>query len=246
MRIDRDIRTGPVREGDLFELFWENSALNETNLPAFRRNVARFSALADHPPVRALPTTPVPLARSPRRMLRTFRARRSERSFGVSPLSMRDLGRLLDAVSEHGGRRAYGSAGALYPCELVCLCDNVDPILDGAAHHFDPVSHNLSRVKAIPPLEQWEMSLNFPHEGRPQMILVVGVRSDRLIAKYGERGGRFALLEVGGLLQTVALQAARLGLAACVLGGGLDRAVAGLAGFAPGMHIAAMMAIGRR
>ena len=43
-----------------------------------------------------------------------------------------------------------------------------------------------------------------------------------MTAKYGERGGRFALLEAGAVMQQLSLTATDLGLAGVVVGGLLD------------------------
>lgn len=52
--------------------------------------------------------------------------------------------------------------------------------------------------------------------------MVATLFPDRLTAKYGERGGRFALLEAGAVMQQLSLTATDLGVAGVVMGGLLD------------------------
>ena len=52
--------------------------------------------------------------------------------------------------------------------------------------------------------------------------MVATLFPNRLTAKYGERGGRFALLEAGAVMQQLSLTATDLGLAGVVVGGLLD------------------------
>jgi nitroreductase len=51
---------------------------------------------------------------------------------------------------------------------------------------------------------------------------------DRATAKYGERGGRFALIEVGHAAQNLALRLVAEGMAGCEAGGLLDEPVKAL------------------
>ena len=64
--------------------------------------------------------------------------------------------------------------------------------------------------------------VGFTRRKRPALVLIFAVRVGRLAQKYGERGGRFALIEVGHACQNVALRLATDGLVGYQLGGILD------------------------
>lgn len=63
-------------------------------------------------------------------------------------------------------------------------------------------------------------------------MVVAVLFAGRLTGKYDERGGRFALLEAGAVMQQLSLAAAELGLAGVVAGGLIDNYWAGQLGVA--------------
>jgi len=62
-------------------------------------------------------------------------------------------------------------------------------------------------------------------EGGALLWILVGDGA-RVAAKYGDRGGRFLLLEAGHLMQNLCLLSASLGLATVPMGGALEPEVA--------------------
>ena len=65
-------------------------------------------------------------------------------------------------------------------------------------------------------------------EGTPSLYLCITADFEELIAKYGERGYRFALIESGHLAQNIMLVAESMNLNMVALGGYYDKALAKL------------------
>ena len=117
------------------------------------------------------------------------------------------------------GSRGHPSAGALYPVEVFCLCGDVGGGLAATACCYNPDNHSLTPVGPLPPWPEWSGALNLAVDGVPQVVLLFVLVTDRVVAKYGAMGGRFALIEVGHAAQNLALRLAADGLAGCEAGG---------------------------
>ena len=90
--------------------------------------------------------------------------------------------------------------------------------------YYDAEKHGVVVVSdSAPTWDEASMALNMNIEGTPDLLIVFVTFSDRAIAKYGERGGRFALLEVGAAMQQLSLQLAEsTNMKGVVVGGMLD------------------------
>jgi SagB-type dehydrogenase family enzyme len=150
-----------------------------------------------------------------------LRRRRTVRAFSKKPVGRKALATLLREAAGVTGEmelpgarlvqklRAWPSAGGLYPVELYPL------VLDEGAYHFDPVEAALEVLVEGPVRERVA-----PHvfgELGPLLVVLTGV-PERTMVKYGERGYRLLLLDVGHLSQNLLLAAEGLGLAACPIG----------------------------
>ncbi len=71
------------------------------------------------------------------------------------------------------------------------------------AAHYNADNHSLSVVGPLGESYADTLSLD-GFEGVPQLIVVFVLFPDRMTEKYGERGGRFALIEVGHAAQNLA------------------------------------------
>lgn len=216
----------------LYDLFWENSKLGRRTVPAFRRRLEHW-AVADHDPEPLVyPGSDVRLRRADDRLARLIAARRSRRAFSTSPLPARRLGRLLSAFAAgtHGAR-GFPSAGALYPLEIFCLLENVSGSPGRAAVHYNADNHSLSVVGPLPAVDDYADALTLDgFEGIPHVMVVFVLFPSLMTEKYGERGGRFALIEVGHAAQNLALRLVREGLVGCEVGGLLDDEVVRILG----------------
>jgi nitroreductase len=66
------------------------------------------------------------------------------------------------------------------------------------------------------------------------LLWILAGDAARVEAKYGDRGGRFLLLEAGHLMQNLCLLSASLGLSTVPLGGALEPEIARSLGLPPG------------
>ena len=215
-----------------YELFWENSKLAPETIGEWQRRVDEWAAREHEPAALRYAGADIPLPRARDALQRTLRRRASSARFGPRPLTMTALGRLLDACAgSAAGRRTYASAGATYPVELFCLLENVAGPLRGSACYYNADNHSLAVAGRLPPWEQWRACLNLDCDV-PAVVFVFAVFPERVTAKYGDRGGRFALIEVGHACQNLALRAARERLAGVEAGGLADDSVKALLGLA--------------
>ena len=164
---------------------------------------------------------------------RALHARRSVRDFGVRPITVEDLSRLLWAaqgITSVSGGRTAPSAGALYPLEVLALASTVEGLEPGV-YRYRPHRHRLVEVRsgdgraelAIAALEQECVA-------KSAAVLVVAASFERASDRYGERGRRLVLLEAGHVAQNVQLEAVSLGLGAVIVGLFDDEAVKRAAG----------------
>ena len=156
-------------------------------------------------------------------------ARRSVRSFGDVPLTLKQLSQLLWAAqgitSEDGTRRAAPSAGAKYPLEVFVVAGEVEGLPAGV-YRYVPKGHSLSLVKRGDVRER--LSAEALSQGcvrsAPASIVIAGVYQ-RTREKYGERAERYVHIEVGAVAENVYLEAESLGLATVFAGAFSDGGV---------------------
>lgn len=217
---------------DLYELFWENSKLNPVTARAFGARIASYGASAAGSRPLRFATPDVPMMRPTDALASLMDRRRSERAFSSTPLSPRQLGRVLGAFAKSSdGSRTFPSAGATYSAEVFCLLNNVKGSLNGHAVYYDCDRHSVSIVGEIPAWEHYADTVNITTVGVPQLVFVFVVLPERTTRKYGERGGRFALLEIGHAAQNLALRLVAERMVGCAAGGLHDdsfRAMLGL------------------
>lgn len=157
--------------------------------------------------------------------------RRSVRDFREQALGLGELGQLLWAaqgITDSQGLRTAPSAGALFPLEVYVIAGNVEGLAPGI-YHYHPSTHRLRQVAdgdRRAALSQAALGQETLEEA-PAVIALSAVYV-RTVAKYGERGVRYAHMEVGSVAQNVYLQATALGLGTVFIGAFDDDAVADL------------------
>lgn len=211
---------------ELYDLFWCNSTLSRATIAAFGSGIEDYAGSADgRPPGLRYAAADMPLHRPSDRQFKQMARRRSERRFSHAPLSARQLGAILAAFAStaEGGRRVHGSAGGTYPLEIFCLLNNCEGPAAGRVAYYNADNHSLAAVGELPAWASYADAVNLD-TGKtvPQLVVVFVVMADRVTGKYGERGGRFALIEVGQALQSFALRLVQEDLVGCALGGLLD------------------------
>ena len=118
-------------------------------------------------------------------------------------------------TSERGGHalRASPSSGALFPAEIYVAAQQVEGLTAGI-YHYDPLGHGLERVSSESPAAR---ALGVPHLPAGPLALVVTVMLRRTGFKYGHRAYRYAVADVGHLLENLRIGAAEAGLEALPL-----------------------------
>ena len=226
--------------------FWEASSLDRFRVGAF---TTRLLAYADQPPaVHPLtpPGAPIELRPVHDRLQRLFNARRSRRSFSHRPLRHRHVERILAATGPGPGGRVIPEAGGLAAIHVYALVRHARGPLGGQVVRYDHVTHQATPLGAVPPDDRLRELFGLDGATLPQQVLVFVVDPTAVIAKYGSRGGRFVLQQVGHAAQNVGLRLAVDRLRGYVLGGGLDHDVLHVLGLAhTGARYAGAMACGR-
>jgi SagB-type dehydrogenase family enzyme len=163
---------------------------------------------------------------------KAIKQRRTVRSFADEPLTIDQLSQILWAaqgVTDEGGlKRAAPSGGALYPIDVYAVVgkNGVQGLAQGV-YLYDPPLHSIRKIvvtdqredAAVAALKQMWMAT-------APVILVLTAEYSRITIKYGKRGKRYAMIEVGHIGQNIFLQCEALGLAAGIVGAFDDRDVA--------------------
>lgn len=218
---------------EFFDDFWTASELSALSRPAFGARLAEFEDSVPAVDPWSRPAGPVPAARLTGPLADLLARRRSARRFADRPLDEITLGRLLSSLTGQRAGRGYPSAGALYPVRTVTLLFAADR-RSGRVIQHDPTAHTLTDAGACP---GWADLLDdlagYDAESPPAAVIGCFADPAAMLAKYGERGGRFLLIEAGAILQSLTLAAAHLGLVGYPLGGSDDRRMIDLAGLDP-------------
>ena len=145
--------------------------------------------------------------------------------------------------------RTAPSGGGLFPLELYVSTKHVAG-LGAGLYHFDPNEHGLRCLRIgdyshdlSESLVEFQAHLAFDSAA----IVLMTAIFQRSTFKYGARGYRFVLIEVGHVAQNMNLAATALGLGCFNLGGFYDRAADRFLGI-DGLHQSTvyMMALGER
>ncbi|MBK6517496.1 MAG: SagB/ThcOx family dehydrogenase [Polyangiaceae bacterium] len=224
------MRYEPDHPAALFNLFWEGSKLNRRTVRAFAERLEAHDRLPHDPAELVYPqVTALAPASDPLATLSLLR--RSERRFGPAPLSTEKLAALFSAFARRPGGRLLPSAGGRYPIEVFALLLAAEAPWQGSIVYYDGAKHGLSRVGSCPDEAIWRELCNLPEGAdRPAAVLVFVGFPSRITERYGERGGRFLLLEAGHYAQSLGLRLAFEGLAGYELGGLYDDPVRDLLG----------------
>jgi len=172
---------------------------------------------------------------------RAIKGRRTIRDFQPKPLALDQLSQLLwsaqGITDERMGFRAAPSGGALYPLDVYAVVGEggVEGLALGV-YHYQPGSHSIQliregdRRKEVAGAALWQMWM-----ARAPVIFVITSEYERITRKYGNRGIRYAQIEVGHVGQNIFLQSGALGMGAGIVGAFHDDAVTEAIG-APEAH----------
>ncbi len=148
--------------------------------------------------------------------------RRSVRSYGREPLSLRDLAQLLWAaqgISEpEQGFRTAPSAGATFPLEVDVLITSISELQDGI-YRYRPDQHSLElRVPGDRRRELQSAALGQSSIGNAPAVMVISAVIPRTARRYGQRAERYVHMEAGHAGQNVYLQGTALGIGTVAIG----------------------------
>lgn len=155
-------------------------------------------------------------------LLKNRKSRRnydSSRSISIDKIS--HLLRFSVGNKEKSERRYYPSAGARYPIETYILSLNSNELLTGA-YHYHIKSHSLEFL--------WKLNKNeilscFNQSWikKTSFLIVLSTYFWRNEIKYGNRGYRYSLIEIGHIAQNIYLICEALNIACCSVGGFIDK-----------------------
>lgn len=110
------------------------------------------------------------------------------------------------------GSKQYGSAGGLYPVVplIIILSNNAIQNVMRGVYVYDSKNYNLQLIKKISSKEDFEgISLNansaFPGNVLSNIIFAYAIDINKAILKYGRRGYRHALIELGLISESLHL-----------------------------------------
>jgi len=190
--------------------------------------------------------------------LGTLEKRRSERKFSGEQISLFELFKLLHfsygitgQASMIGGKgiwnyRAVPSGGALYPLEIYLYLHKCS--LSSGIYHYRPDTESLEVLAENEYMEFIQKNVASGNIEMNNACCVVFITSmfQRTMLKYGDRGYRFVLNEVGAVEQNISIICTHLGLKSCILGGYLDDEINRLLGFqGPLETVQGVMVIGK-
>ena len=185
--------------------------------------------LATDPAVAQERSTPIVLPRVAPSQTATLASlleeRHSVREFSDQPIALAELSHVLWAAigaNRPDGRRTVPSAGALFPLDVYVVAGDVRGLAAGV-YRYLPLEHALARTREGDRRDALvQAALRQGWMGRAPAIVVVTAEYERTTVKYGDRGVRYAHIEVGSVAQNVYLQCAALGLGTTFVGAFFD------------------------
>ena len=217
-------------DAPLFLLFWENGKLHARNARAFAAQLENDAGASSEIAALHTPILDGKLPRANDPLAKLMHVRQSRRDLSSASLDERQLGSLCEAFAQRAdGGRNLPSAGGKYPVEVFAFVLHARSPLAGSVVYYDGPAHALCRVAACPPWETLREALGVePERAMPSVVFVFVGMPSRVASKYGERGGRFLLIEVGHAAEALALRIAHEELKGWELGGLFDDRVKSL------------------
>jgi SagB-type dehydrogenase family enzyme len=151
-------------------------------------------------------------------------SRRSRRSFASDELELTELAAIMQwsygitgEVGIRGGGvqrfRASPSAGALYPAEIYLGVRGVRGLEPGIYHYEVPETSLALLSRGDPTDRLYEVCCRQDYARQAAIVVLISAVIERTKRKYGDRGYRYVLLDVGHLGQNLYLACTALGLA---------------------------------
>ena len=198
----------------------------------------------------ALISLPKPSSDGKVSLEKAIKERRTIRDFREKSLSLNHLTQLLwsaQGITEPTiGRRAAPSGGAVYPLDIYILIgENGVEKIEAGVYHYLPKEHSVLMIsKGDRRREIASASLSQMWMAKAPVLFIITAEYKRITGKYGERGIRYALIEVGHVAQNLFLQAEALGLGAGIVGAFIDLEVSKVAALLPKHEPLLIMPVG--
>lgn len=206
---------------------WEDSSMRMTLIRVVSLSLAVACAASSNASEQLIPL-PDAEVRGVISVEEAIKKRRSTRKFGHDNLKFDDVSQLLWAAQGITGRRGFRaapSAGALYPLELYIVAGDVAGLSAGV-YRYRPKKHDLVLVTTGDHRGQLaKAALGQSWVRHAPAVLVFTSVYERTMGKYGERGRRYAHIEVGHAAQNVYLQATARDIGTVMVGAFTDKAV---------------------
>ena len=209
---------------------------------AFALNNANFN------PTDAMISLPEPVTDGSVSLEKALSLRRSIRTYAEEALSLAELAQLLwsaQGITNERGFRTAPSAGATFPLEMFVMVNNVEG-LDKGIYHYHPEGHVLELMRTNDVSEALFracLSQSMILDGGA--VLVFAAVYERTTARYGDRGERYILNEIGHASQNVHLQAAALDLGTVVIGAYQDDDVEDILSLGEPYRVLYLMPVGK-
>lgn len=226
------------------------TSLDQFNLAQFAKRLNEFTP--DTNPIHPLSQPGAEFALPPTKdgFQKQLEKRRSTRTFGQKPLSIKQVSAIFASCgSSSSGHRLLPSAGDLHSVHLYGMLRQIEGPLNSRVVRYVADNHALGDIKPIPSDDELRRLFNIPSDDElPQLLVLFVGHLGPAQAKYGARGSRFVLQELGHGAQNVSLRLAASNLAGYLLGGTMDQDVFAAIGLndIDGVVFGATMACGTR
>jgi SagB-type dehydrogenase family enzyme len=201
--------TNNIKNAELFSLFWENSKINKRTILKLAKKLDEDARTVKDTSQIFYPTEDLILPKPTDKLARLMSERTSTRTFTNVTFSEKQLGSLFYAFGQKKSTgRLLPSAGGKYPIEVYAFIFNVQSKLNKKIVYYNPDSHSLSVVAECPDWDQIKELFGLELDGQPAVFFVFTAIPERTMDKYGERGGRFILIEIGHYAQNLAIRLA--------------------------------------
>jgi SagB-type dehydrogenase family enzyme len=208
-----------------YDEFWRASTYSLYNLAELASLQEEFNGRQKQPSILEYPGAPIALPVQKHHPLRKIEnSRESIREFSGDTMTLHEISDILSSFRcikdlEH---RTYPSAGAMYGLEIFCATYDVASY-ENKLLYYNPDRHAISVIGETPMWSEASSNCNIVTNTTPNCIILFVSFPERLTSKYGERGGRFSLIECGAALQQISMHvAASRTLAGCPIGGLVD------------------------
>ncbi|BCX15465.1 MAG: hypothetical protein KatS3mg097_357 [Candidatus Parcubacteria bacterium] len=206
-------------KADLFRLFWENSKLNKQTSLKLIKNLIEDARTFKTIPQIFYPSEDLFLKKPKDRLAYIMSQRKSTREFSSVPISEKQLGSLFYAFAQQNStKRLLPSAGGKYPIEVFACLFNVKSKLNKKIVYYNADNHSLSIVTNCPEWNEIKEFFGLELEGEPAVFFIFVAIPERTVNKYGERGGRFILIETGLYAQSLGLRLANENIGGVISG----------------------------